>query len=341
MSSSVPPYSQSQDRESFNNPEKWFVRYRWLEYTLRRRKKISKDFIKFFTLPGVECFDIRLFKHYGLLKVTATGFEDSVAYCEENRERYTRIGNLLPNARRSPDSYEDFVGVGIAGFTGRADRWFPFDVINLDFSGPGFDQPGRNTSRTAEAILKTFKLQKSKRYSFSFFITIPANPLWDSLSGKRQLQQCLETNLADSATQEFTNAFRRKYSRYQVRSSQAYATMNYHEFLLITVPKLVIKYGLDEWFVVSCEEKLTYVGEGHTTRMVSFCFECEYVGLPNGYGGRPQTAVLHEKYAKNVPNIIKKPYTDINQLFAAHPKLREKYNRIKTEGRNHYGTKLL
>jgi hypothetical protein len=333
-------YSQSQDREALNNPEKWFVRNRWLKHARRRLDKVSKGFVKFFTLPGVEGFDVRLFKLYGLLKTTATGFDpESLAYCEEIAERYTRIGNLLANARRFNGSYESLVGVGISGFTARADQWFPFDVINLDFSGPGFNQPGRNTSRTAEALLKTFKLQKSKRSSFSLFITIPANPVWNDESGKRQLEQCLRTNLTDNQTREFTRAFNDRYPKVQQDPSPAYRAMPYHEFLLITVPKLVIKYGLDEWFVVVCEEKLTYIGEGHTTKMVSFCFECEYVGLPDGYGGQPQTLQLHQ-YSENVANILRTPNTDINRVLASHPKLRRKYVSIRDEARKCYGTKL-
>jgi hypothetical protein len=337
MPFSSPAYQHYQDREALNNPEKWYVRYLWLKYAEERRKKASKDFIKFLTLPGAECFDIRLFKQQGLLKTTATGFDpEHVAFCERDPERYARIGNLLPQARRFNGSYETLMGVGTSGFTRTADRWFPFDVINLDFSGPGFNQPGSSTSRTADAILKTFKLQKSKRSAFSLFITLAANPVWNDVTGKRQLEQCLKSNLTAGSHPEFAKEFITRYPKALAIGSPTYQNMQYHEFLLVTVPKLIIKYGSEEWFLVICQEKVAYIGEGHSTRMVTFCFECEFIGLPAGYGGNPRSRQLASGYETNTLNALKKQETDVNRLFSLDGGLKKTYCDIRDNARTLY-----
>jgi hypothetical protein len=332
-------YSHAADQESFNNPQKWFVRYRWLIHAKRRAKKNGRGTLKLLTLPGVECFDVRLLYDNNLLDVSPTGFKNCVAYCEINYERFARIGNLLPNALRLHDSYENTIGVGRLGFSSRADRWFPFDIINLDFTGPGFRQPGKDASTTAEAILKTFRLQKIKRCSFSLFLTLPADPRNDTYQGKQELATCLNENLAAEQTQEFTQLFRSKYPLYNRNSPHPYDTINYHDFLLVTVPKIIIKFGIDEWFQVCCEEKMTYVGEGHQTRMVSFCFTCEYIGRPPGYGGTPRTEDMN--YPSDIARMIRKKVIDINQLFESNTQLYQKYSRIRDAARAVFGKKIL
>lgn len=339
MPLSSPAYQHDQDREALNNPEKWYIRYLWLKHAKERCNKVGRGFIKFFTLPGVECFDIRLFKREGLLKTTDTGFDpESVAFCESTPERYARIADLLPQVRRYPGSYEDLLGVGMPGFTERADRWFPFDVINLDFSGPGFNQPGRNTSKTADAIKKTFRLQKSKRSSFSIFITLPANPLRDDESGKRQLEQCLKTNLTGRRHPEFAKEFAIRFPATQRSGDPMYRILQYHEFLLIAVPKLVIKYGTEEWFLVTCQEKVTYRGEGHSTRMVSFCFQCEFIGLHDGYGSDPQGRKLANGYETNILTALTTQETDVNRLFSSDAELKGNYCKIRDNARKLYDT---
>jgi hypothetical protein len=340
MSAGAPSYSVQLDREAFNNPEKWYVRHIWRQIAERRAQKIPKDHIKLLTLPGVECFDIRLLNEYGLIKTTASGFDpDGLAFCEEVPERFTRISNLLPNARRFRGTYESLIGVGRASYTGTADRWFPFDVINLDFSGPGFKQPDRSTSKTAEALLKTFRLQKAKKGSFSFFLTLPADPYMNDVSGKSELEKCLRDNLHQNEN-DFSQLFYSKYPQIRGNSRPAYKTMHYSDFLLITVPKIIIKYGSTEWFRVECTKKMTYVGEGHTTRMVSFCFECEYIGLLEGYGKSPRMDELKKGYVQNVMKIMIEPNLDINTYLDSRKETRKELSRIRDEARELFGKRL-
>lgn len=333
-------YSQTTDREFYNNPEKWYIRYRWLLHAKRRLRNTGKTHLKVFTLPGTECFDVRLFKENEIIEANSTGFNGNLAFCEKEKERFAVIGNLLPNSNRFLGSYEDFVGWNSPNSSTKAAQWFPFDLINLDFTGPGFHQMRGDKSRVAQSILKTFQLQKYCGSSFSLFLTLSANPRHDDNNGKVQLQQCLDDNLASDSV--FRNKFLNKYNDYDETSHSAYTFLAYHDFLLVTVPKIIIKYGNQEWFTVVCEDKLTYVGEGHTTRMVSFCFDCKYVGLnPTGYGGTPQHVVLQTQYAKNTRDILNRPSKDVNQLFLVFPRLKNKYVHIKETSKNFYGEALI
>ena len=253
----------------------------------------------------------------GLIQITETGYSsESIAFCEKDAERYTRIYNCLPGARGYRGTFEKFVGAGDIGFTDSARKWFPFDVINLDFSGSMFRHEDSNTSKVMDAILKMFMIQEFKKQSFSLFLSVPAIGKWDDEKGKKQLTDCLNVNLANKETIKFKEAFEQKYPSKKIDS--------YHKFLLVAVPKIIIKYGQSKNFDVDCLDRFTYIGENASTKMVSFIFDCEYKGLPDGYGGENPASVLAKVYPDRVLKIITQDYTDINKMFEEQPDIKKK-----------------
>ncbi len=299
-------FISSEDDKVYNTPEKWFVREKWAYFASNRKSKNKRKFIRLLTLTSTKAYDIALFSKKELIQTTETGYSpESVAFCERDHERYTRIHNTLPGARAYLGTFEEFVGAGGIGFTDRARKWFPFDVINLDFSGPLFKHQERNTSKVMDAILKMFMAQDFMKQSFTLFLSLPAVRKWDDDVGRKQLLDCLSINLTSQETTKFKDIFEQKYSSKEINS--------YYEFLLVTVPKLIIKYGQSKNFDVDCLERYTYIGA--KTKMVSFIFDCEYRGLPNGYGGENPASVLAKVYPERVLKIIAQDYIDINKVF--------------------------
>jgi len=313
-------FVRSEEDEIYNTPEKWYVRDKWAKHALERKKKNHRDFIRLLTLTSTKCYDVKFFRDNELLLMTEVGYApESVTFCEHNNERYVLIRNRLPGARDFFGDLEYFVGAGSPGFTSRAQRWFPYDVINLDFTKPGFRQKGKKTSIMMDTVSKIFMIQGFKKQSFTLFLTLPAIRKGNDMTGKRQLNECLNSNLGGKYS-KFEDNFLKKYPGGKFPS--------YREFLLVVVPKLIIRYGQGENFDIQCQEKYTYIGKGAKAVMITFIFECEYVGLSNGYGGENPADILARIYPTRILEIIERGYEDINKKFTQDPCLKGKYSQL-------------
>lgn len=317
-------YIGLEDDRVYNTSEKWFVREQWVNFALKRRDKNKRKFIRLLTLTSIKTFDIILFSKNGLIQTTETGYSsESIAFCERDNEVFTRIYNNLPGARAYRGTFEEFVGAGSIEFSNPAKKWFPFDVINLDFSSPMFRQKERNTSKVMDAISKMFMFQDFTKQSFTLFLSLPAIEKGDDDAGKKQLSDCLNVNLTSEETIKFKEAFEQKYPFKQIDF--------YYQFLLVAVPKIIIKYGQSKNFDVDCLDEYTYIGENARTKMVSFIFDCEYKGLPNGYGGDNPASILARVYPDRVLKIITHNYIDINKMFKEQPAIKERCTEYKKQ----------
>lgn len=315
-------FVSSEEDQIYNTPEKWYVRDKWVYYASKRKEKNQRDFIRLLTLTSTKCYDIDFFKNKNLLLTTDTGYAaESLTFCEYTPERFVLIHNRLPGARGFNGKLEDFVKAGSTDLTRRAERWFPYDVINLDFTKPGFRHREKKTSIMMDTISKIFVIQGFKEQAFSLFLTIPAirSRSGNDTTGIEQLNECLSNNLGGDYP-DFRNKFLVKYPNAQIRP--------YHEFLLVVVPKLIIKYGQSKIFDVQCRERCTYINRGARTTMVTFIFDCEYIGLQNGYGGNNPANILASQYQGRIIEIIEEDYQDINERFRQDAHLEEKYSRF-------------
>ena len=321
MSEYEDKYKRTEEDQIYNSPQKWFVREKWVQNAVNRKRTNGRDFIRFLTLTSTKIYDIEFFRENELIATTKTGYNpESITFCEYVPERYARIQNRLPGARAFLGSFEQFVGAGDLGQSNRASKWFPYDVINLDFTRPCFNQKGKKTSHAMDAIEKVFDLQKLKKQSFSFFLTLPALKSGDDSTGISKLNDCLSSNLRNEYG-ELKDKILEKYPRKKFPS--------YREFLLFMVPKLIIRYGQNFTFDVICQERYTYIAEGAKAVMITFIFDCEYVGLPNGYGGENPSDILAESYPLRIMDLLEKEFENINEKFERDVRLKEKCEGLK------------
>lgn len=256
---------EKDDERLFSTPQKWYVRKLWLKYCKARRDRSNQSFIRILTLTCTQIYEVKLLLDNHLLILTDSGAFDSrcLAFCELSNHRFALIQKALPGAKYFKGRFEDLVGAGRVGYSGKVDSWFPFDVVNLDINGSIL---GRD-SRVLDAIRKLFMIQKIRNKSFTLFLTICSVQEGDDEGSINELREFLRKNLDDN---EISSKFLEKYPNGTIQE--------YHEFQSTAIPKKIIEYGFSEGFDVVCSEKLTYVGEGLSTRMVSLVFECEYLG---------------------------------------------------------------
>jgi len=286
---------EKEDERLFNTPQKWYVRRKWLEYSINRMRKNNRSFIRLLTLTCTQVYEIRLLLDNGLLLHTDSGAFDEhcLAFCEMVDHRYVLIRDALPGARNFLGRLEDLVGAGRIGYSNRIDSWFPFDVINLDIN----ECILKRDSRIIEAIWKLFIIQKMKNQSFTLFLTICSVESGNDKEKIKALYQSFEMNLTELDIEEIFHV-----------SFPDGVIKAYHDLQSLIIPKKIIEYGLSEGFDIQYSEKLTYIGEGLSTRMLSFIFDCEYCG-PR------EIAYLGSIRRDRILSILDHSWKDIDQIL--------------------------
>lgn len=318
--------SKKEDEIVFNTPQKKYIRnYVWAPYAAKRKEQNGQDHIKYLTFTAVECYDIQVLKNKGLLDVVeADGLlhYKSVAFCEKDIQKHALIKQKLPHARDYAGSFEQMIGANGNEIPMKVQQWFPFDVINLDFTSPMFSS---EKSVVSKAIRRIFELQKLKQSSLSFFLTLPAKKDVDVETGKQLLDKNLKMNFANERMSEFKSEFISKYPDIDI-DSNIYEQVDYTDYLLFSIPKMIISMGFNEHFDVKCSERYSYIGDhydgnANSTQMVKFVFECEYVGESLGFNPLEMTC---ERYPKRVLDFFVRSPIDINELLDSDEGLRQK-----------------
>ncbi|VVB86447.1 Uncharacterised protein [uncultured archaeon] len=318
------------DDEIFNTPQKRYIRHEiWAKYAIKRKEKDDLDFIKYLTFPALGCYDVKILNDLELLEtkeiegITTYG---SVGFCEKDPHKFALIQQKLPGARYCQGTYEDIVGACGEELPIRAQRWFPFDVINLDFTSPLFSS---DRNKITNAIKRTFNIQKLKSKSFTLFLTLPALRSADTEDGKNRLDDILKNNLAKPNMEEFKRIFFEKYPFIDI-NNRIYEQLEYIEFLLISIPKMIVSMGTRENFDIICNERFSYIGDHYDGRkngtyMVKFVFECEYIGSVDGFSLPHPVDYLAEKYPQRIIEFFNRNFIDINQFFESNGELKTKY----------------
>jgi hypothetical protein len=322
----IPTFTKKGDEVTFNTPQKRYIRnYIWAKYAKERIKKDKLDYIKYFTLTAAECYDILVLKEQGLLNVIEergiTKYQH-VAFCEKDDEKYALIQKKLPGANHNKGSYENMIGAhGTIG--ANIQKWFPFDVINLDLTSAIFSS---EKNLVIVALKKTFEIQSSKNKSFTLFLTIPSKEEEDTQTGKDMLDDNLRSNLNDSRVEDFKDRFSAIYPDVDFNGA-IYSQLKYDDYLLISIPKMIVSMGFSENFDVVCNERLSYVGDHYngnrnSTLMLKFVFECEFIGKNNGLCAGTNINELYEKYPLRVSNILINAPVNINELLENNAELK-------------------
>ena len=213
------------------------------------------------------------------------------------------------------------MGVGGYNASSKANQWFPFDVLNLDFSGPLLRPLG-----LLEAVQKTVQIQAAKKCSFTLFLTVKCDPQIESQDRVQELRQGLRNNLNELATKDFREIFEEKYPDYPMKD------MEFCSFMSLALPKSMIKHGMQYMFDTKCVERHSYVGSGHKTRMLSFIFTYEYMGMYD-LGSNPGYDTLTKLYPSRVKELIEKDGVDVNELLVNDAGLKAKCEGVVEENK--------
>lgn len=324
-------FDKRTDEDIFNTPQKRYIRHSvWADYATKRKEKDNLSFIRYLTFPAVGCYDVGVLHNLGLLKtleIDGITKYDSVGFLEKDHEKFALIQEKLPGARYHQGKYEDFIGAYGENIPDRAQKWFPFDVINLDFTSPLFSS---EKNKVTNAIKRTFEIQKIKHQSFTLFLTLPVRLDGDTEEGKDRLNENLKNNLINPDMIEFKEKFMEKFPDVNI-NEKIYAQIEYVDFLLTSIPKMIVSMGAEEMFNVKCNERFSYKGDHYNgesankTLMVKFVFECEYVGRKDGVSGENPIHLLNREYPKRILDFFIRSPININQMFESDGGLKSKY----------------
>lgn len=319
--------------DPYDNPEKRYIRKQWFIAATERKKKNKVPFINYCTLPGKNCHDVMLLKP--LLNVTKTGFDpNSLTFFENNTETVVDIWNKLPNARHYVGNVEDFIGAAMEGKKLLLESevtdldeitpfdFFPYDVVNLDFTKSAFKHGDRTVSPQMDAIYKLFEIQKFKHRSFTLFLTFTGFKGADDEKGMVEVNNAIDYSLQNPLNKQFKTEFEHHYlyttpPYYPTDKSRNW---DYKHFVCLGIPLIVINYGFSNNFDVLCKRRYSYIGRGNKALMVSFIFDCEYLGS----AGYSSTQTTLNSLPIRLCEIFSH-YEDINKLFAENPEIEKEY----------------
>jgi len=139
------------------------------------------------------------------------------------------------------------------------------------------------------------------------------NPQTENEDKVHELKQGLRNNLTEAATKGFREIFEAKFPEFPLKD------LEFCTFMLLALPKFMIKHGMQHMFDTKCVEKHSYVGSGHKTRMLSFIFTLEYMDM-NDLGSSPGNDALTKLYPSRVKELIEKRPCGCQRVVRYQPK---------------------
>jgi hypothetical protein len=227
-------------RRSYEDPKKHFVRVNgWIPAARARLRKNKRHTLRYFTLCGEKAIDVLHLKREKLVLHDGRGYPELV-FCEQDKSIYTSIDRLLRYYKRGFNcALEDIASQP------QYDEVFPFDVINLDLTRSCFPKREPPTSSTMKTISRMIQLQKGT--DFDFFVTFRAERSAESTDAIDILLRNMERNLQSNPD------LRKEFLSAAGVEPSALLRQDYIKFILKTFPKLIIRYGHDNNYLVRCE----------------------------------------------------------------------------------------
>lgn len=240
-------------KSTYTDIKKHYVRADgWLP--IFRRYKTANHHVRYLTLCAKLAIDIRYFRSKGLL------FFDQqqrnypfVTFVERDSQDYAFIAESLGRTRLSlkgeleeillkPDTYpKQFKDLS---------RTFPYDIINLDFTGEVVrpdDPPYNATIRAIEKIIELQHRTSSRRWHM--FLTFKVRRETASGGADDELRGIIERNLADANARA---AYGNRPSPTQLLAEQ------YKEFLRIGIAKFLADRAATHGFAFSLDASYYY-----------------------------------------------------------------------------------
>jgi len=193
-----------------------------------------------------------------------------------------------------------------------SDYDFDFDLINLDFTCRPFKNSSGEMSDELRGIREMFNKQRVSSKSFYLLLTFNANYDPHAHGGNLSL-----ISVVYDHARRF--GFHEGYFRLATKGIEN----NYYVYILEALPSIIIRFGYESAFSVSCIFKCFYVPYGRPNKhphMASFVFKCEWTNPPlsladpQRWGG--ETGWQHSEQLKTDQlSALKLPVMNINHTL--------------------------
>ncbi len=240
----------------YKDPIKQYVRRRgWVPAARSRLEKTDprKEHLKYFTLCGKLAIDVLWFyASESLLFKDGKGYPE-VVFCEHFPDEYEKINRRLGRTSGIIASFEDL----ILNKDSEESKYFyseaPFDVYNLDFTGGCFPEIEPPFSRTLDSIVTLINDlgQQENPSSFDIFFTFRAQRSEENRDAVRELRRNLNSNR--EAHPRFKELIEERFGE-----ELEGLVDNYHDLLLLTLPKYLGRIGCEAGFRVECTHRFYY-----------------------------------------------------------------------------------
>ncbi len=294
-------------KSTYIDIKKHYVRLNgWLP-VFHRYAGLRGDALRYLTLCAKYAIDVRYFRQKGLLPYDANQKTyPTVTFIEKDAQDYaiiaeglgtTRLGikgdleEILVNPEENADNSE------------KLRQSFPYDIINLDFTGEVVRADDPPYSHTIRAIERIIELQNGANcQAWHMFLTFRACPQTSNHEADDELRAIIEGNLQNAAAQ----------AAYGPRPEpRELVTQRYEEFLRIGVTKFLASSSSYRGYACNLENSYIYprnpVGDPsyHIVKLV-VGFEAIRTSrnLPNPH--RSRTA-----YENSVPQIFGSTAIDV------------------------------
>ena len=250
---------QREHEQDYTDPEKHYVRkHAWVPAAQARLDRLrgqgTAEYLRYFTLCAEKAIDVHLFDvQESLVKFDGKGYPD-VVFCECYPDQFEAIQTRLERTTGILGYFEDLVLDESCEESQLFTSELPFDIYNLDFTGVCFPRAEPPFSRTLDAIVTLVERlgQQSFQKGFDIFLTFRAQRSQENEDAIRQLRD----NVQDNRSQYdwFDELFTGNYGN----SIGTLARSSYHDFLLLSLPKFVGRFGERAGFRLTCPHRLCY-----------------------------------------------------------------------------------
>ena len=225
----------------YRSPQKAAVRRQlWLpsvRNALADARAGGRESIRYMTLCGPQAYDVRLFVRNKLLQPQdVVAWETKTAEVAAIKARFPTLdvveGNLFTLSTRPPSWL----------------RRFPFDVLNLDFTGRSFSKEDVEWPDPLLVVRTVCEVQRQEKPQFRLFLT--CNGTFPT--GCRRCRESVTSVLEYAAVRLGEPAPLFRVTRDGLEH-------DYHQTLLQVIPLVVIRTGFDAGYDVECSGKSWYV----------------------------------------------------------------------------------
>ena len=313
---------QLEHKQDYTGPVKQFVRkHAWVPVAQSRREIVhdeGREYLRYFTLCAEEAIDVRLFRKEKLVESDGRGYPD-VVFCEHFADQYELITARLRRTRGFLAGFADLVLDRNSPESRNFYSTLPFDVYNLDFTGVCFPTTEPPFSKTLDAIVTLVDRLGRPPYQqgFDVFLTFRADRSSENEDAIKQLKGHVREN--ERERDWFHNAFVERYE-----DVGRLLDSKYHEFLLLTLPKLFGSFGMDAGFRVACPYRLYYQRPNPPRPplfyMISFILSFDWVKerRKSLQRLRSRQEILLHAYTKLLRQLFTQDITNVNKMQFDH-----------------------